>query len=253
MEVKINLSSEDIPYIIRLALAGCSELLNYPKLCSLVNEDWEPDRSEYDHRRWAWYRKATPVHALAFNGHSKILDYPQYLTLKNEDGDTPLHFLAQSCLPRGWNDEIVVTPEIAEVFDKILKIKDLDKNTGYEGVTPLHFIAQMGYLPVLDYPGIEKIETPGWNAQGTPMTFLYESATTGLGKLLRHPHIFTEYESHGSPLESLAHNKELRPTVKILKRYGFKFNRKWHPSKKLDREVVSDMLSIPKSIRFMIY
>jgi len=252
MEIKIDLTLNDVARVMKLALAGCTELLDYPELCTLINKEWADERGYDFDRNCYWYKLATPVHALAFTGNTEILDYPQYLKLKNESGDTPLHFLTEYFLP-SWSEKPVVTPEISEIFDRILQIEGLDKLEGFEKVTPLHNIAKMGYISVLDYPRVELVETKEWNAHGTPMTFLYNSATDGLERLLKHPHIFTDYKHHGSPLESLARNKELRPNVGVLKKYGFKFNRKWHPSKKLDREVVSDMLSVPKSIRFMLY
>ena len=83
-----------------------------------------------------------------------------------------------------WGEDSVVTPKISEILDRILKIEGLDKLMNNTGVTPLHHIGGMGYLPVLDYRNIEKISPTEWNSHGTPLTFLYGRATEGLDLLL---------------------------------------------------------------------
>jgi len=249
MEVKLNIDSRNIGKIINLAMGGCVELLNYPELCTLVDKT-DGEKYLYNHKRdynsWAsfndWGKGFTLVHALAFKFHPEILDYPEYLKLKNKNGVTPLHLLSEKLLP-----------EDTDVMKKILRIEGLEKLTDSMGTTPLHYIAMQGFIPILDYPGIGKIESPEWNSHGTPMTHLYRNATTDLEKLLKHPDVLTEYKTHGTPLEELARNKKFRPTVKLLKEYGFKMDRRWHSSKKLDAQVIGDILSVPKSIRFMIY
>ena len=256
MKVILNLSKKDIPYIMQLALAGCSELLEYPELCNLKNMDWEA-KTNISQRDLTWYDQATLVHALAYKGCSKILDYPQYFKTKNKFGKTPIHLLIESMIPRYREEEgISLTSENIRVLNKILKIKGLEDLKYYRFgeyyITPLHYIGELGHTPLLDYLGVEKIESPEILAEGTPLTLLYRYATNNLDKLLRHPNILTQYEGQGSPLESLSYNKVLRPTVKILKQYNFKINKKWHPSKKLDNEDVEDMLSVPKSIRFLM-
>ena len=255
MEVKINLSLKDIPYIMNLALAGCVELLEYPELCSLKNDGWEPPRNYYDNKDSWWHEKGTLVHGLAYNGFSKILDYPQYLKIKNKCGVTPLHLLAQSLIPehRRRDEALQLSSEDIAVIDKILKIEGLCDLKAKDDTTPLHYIAELGYIPLLDYPGVETVESPEYNCHGTPMTLLYRHASDGLDRLLKHPHIMTEYKTHGSPLSDLSYNKILRPTVKVLREYNFKMTKKWHSSKKLDRGVIADMLSVPQAIRFMIY
>lgn len=40
VEVKINLTEKDLTYILKLGLAGCSELLEHPELCTQVNTEW---------------------------------------------------------------------------------------------------------------------------------------------------------------------------------------------------------------------
>lgn len=259
MEVSLELkfTEKDTPNIMMLALAGCTEFLKHPELCELVNDEWEHRPNHHDRRDSSWYKEATLVHALAFNGYSEILDYPQYLKVKNKYGKTPLHLLLQHMIPEYYrrDEGITLTPENIKVLDRVLKIEGLCemKAEGDNEVTPLHYIGELGYIDMIDYPGVEKIESPEWNCHGTPMTHLYRNATDGLNRLLKHPDLMTEYQCHGSPLEALARNKMIRPTVKILRRYKFKMKKNWHSSKKLDGSVVQDMLSIPKSIRFMIY
>jgi len=227
MEVTINLDKKDISYVMKLASVGCKEILNYPELCELVDKtNGEGTLYNYlrDYDEWSrfreWEKGCTPVHALGFACCFDILDYPQYLKVKNKNGTTPLHFLTKKLLI-----------EDKEVLDKILKIDGLEKLKNNEGVTPLHTIASLGYVPILNYPGIEKIESPEFNTHGNPMTLLYHYATEGLDTLLSHPDVMTEYKQHGSPLYNLQYNKIIRPSVKKLREHGFKMNSNWHSSK----------------------
>jgi len=216
------------------------------------NIEWK-DEHNYDNKDYTWYEEATVVHALAYRGYDKILDYPQYLKIKNKHGVTPLHLLVQSYIPnyyrRGDNH---VTPEIAKVLDRVLQINGLTDLKGHYDQTPLHFMGELGYVPLLDYPEVGNVQSPEWNSHGTPLTQLYYYAYDGLDRLLKEDNILTEYVNHGSPLEALATNKKLRPTVGVLRKYKFKMTNKNHSSKKLTRSIARDIINnVPQAIRFI--
>jgi len=249
VKIEINLDQKNIGYILKLAVAGCAELLDYPDICKIVDKkngsnNLYINHSDFDN--WSgcstWEKGCSIAHALALGGCSKILDYPQYLKIPNQSETTPLHFLTEKLLKTD-----------TAILNKILKIKNLEKWVNSTGITPLHHIARLGYTDLLDYPGIERVESPKYNAHGTPMTLLYRYADSNLKKLLKHSHLMVEYINHGTPLEALTFNNKIKPTVKTLKKYGFKMEKNWHPSKKLDRSVVNTILSVSQAIRFIHY
>lgn len=241
---------------MNLGKAGCVELLDHPELCKIKNTTWEEPYSS-DRKSHYWFKEATLVHALAVEGHDKILDYPEFLKIPNKFGQTPLHLLVKSYVPDGWERRrgYEIPENVKKILDKVLKIEGLDKlkAEGDNDVTPLHHIGELGYIPLLDYPNVGYVESPEWNCHGTPLTHLYLNATDGLGKLLRHPHLLTEYKTHGTPLESLSRNSTLRPTVKELRRYKIKMEKSWHSSKKLDKKITADIQSVAPAIQFILY
>jgi len=254
INLSIDIDNPEYTKLIYLGLGGFTEVLSYPELCSIKSIIWDDENlRDYNRNNSNWYASATVVHALALKGYSEILNYPQYLKIKNGNGETPLHLLLESYLPELWYDLPNITPEIKNSLDKILQIDNLGDLKDIEGNTPLHYIGKLGYVPLLDYPEIEKMESPEYNTHGTPLNHLYKRAQGDLDKLLKHPSLFIRYKTHQEPFYDLANNITLRPTVKTLKKYGFRFNKKWHPSKKLDYNLVNDILSTPKSIQFMIY
>lgn len=252
MEIKIDVSKDNLGYAMSLGLAGCLELLDYPELCFTKNTKWE-DKYRYDRKDSSWYEEATVVHALAYKGHAEILNYPQYLKIKNKNGVTPLHLLVQSFIPNYYRrGSSPLTPEISKVLDKVLLIDGLTELKGHYDQTPLHFMGELGYVPMLDYPGVGSVQSPEYNAHGTPLTQLYYYACEGLDRLLREDNILTEYINHGSPLEALAFNKVLRPTVGVLRKHKFKMTNKNHSSKKLTTTIARDIVNnVPQAIRFI--
>ena len=254
MKIEIEVSKDNTEHLLNLGLSGCVELLNYPELCLLKNDREEPSSNPKDGNDFSWYMGGTLVHALALGGCCDILKFPEYLKLENNNKTTPLHLLVMSFLSERWSDEVKpISLEDAIILNKILEIEDLCDLKNKEGETPLHTIASLGHLPILGYEGIENIESPEFNTHGSPMTLLYRNALSGIDTLLRHPSVLKDYETHGTPVEELSRNKKIRPTVKTLKEYGFRIENKWHPSKKLDIGVVKDILSVPNSIKFIIY
>jgi ankyrin repeat protein len=95
----------------------------------------------------------TPLHIAAFEGHiwftTEIVKLkPSFARKLNQDGFSPMHLALQKL------HELENNPDLqrnqAQLVDRLLDVdSDIVRVPGREGVTPFHYVAQMGHLDLL--------------------------------------------------------------------------------------------------------
>ncbi|XP_062147286.1 ankyrin repeat-containing protein BDA1-like [Alnus glutinosa] len=95
----------------------------------------------------------TPLHIVASAGHTlfamEIMKLkPSFARKLNQDGFTPLHLALQK-LRALENDQALQKKQTQLVYRLVSVDKDLIRVQGREGVTPLHYVAQIGNLHLL--------------------------------------------------------------------------------------------------------
>ncbi|XP_062147024.1 ankyrin repeat-containing protein BDA1-like [Alnus glutinosa] len=96
----------------------------------------------------------TPLHIAAFAGHTQfameiMMLKPSFARKLNQDGFTPLHLALQK-LRALENDQAMQKKKQTQLVCRLVSVdKDLIRVQGREGVTPLHYVAQIGNLDLL--------------------------------------------------------------------------------------------------------
>jgi ankyrin repeat protein len=95
----------------------------------------------------------TPLHTAAFAGHTRLAMEimrlkPSFARKLNQDGFTPLHLALQKL--RALENGQAMQKKQTQLVCRLVSVdKDLIRVQGKEGVTPLHYVAEIGNLDLL--------------------------------------------------------------------------------------------------------
>jgi ankyrin repeat protein len=97
----------------------------------------------------------TPLHIVASTGHTRFaMDImrlkPSFARKLNQDGFTPLHLALQKLRIHALGYDQALQKKQTQLVYRLVSVdKDLIRVQGREGVTPLHYVAQIGNLDLL--------------------------------------------------------------------------------------------------------